>query len=173
MFDLPTLAEHLAEVLDVGPGTRVFEVDCGNGEFLYPFHQNGYVVGGIDGDADLIAEASAAMPDGSFHVAPASALDPAVPWHVVVWRHSDAPKDASAGALAKTDHLRGVLSRMFAKATHAIALLDVPDTERQWMLRALAEIGATAIQFEDASAKPPSYTAHSPGPGAFHLFARV
>ena len=46
--------------------------------------------------------------------------------------------------------MRGVLARMFAKATHAIALLDVPDERRQWMLHALAEIGANAIQIEDA-----------------------
>ena len=37
---------------------------------------------------------------------------------------------------------------MFAKATHAIAVLDVPDERRAWMLHALAEIGAHAIQFE-------------------------
>ena len=41
-----------------------------------------------------------------------------------------------------------VLARMFAKATHAIAVLDVPDERRQWMLHALAEIGANAIQIE-------------------------
>ena len=42
------LAEHVAETLDIGPGTRVFEVDCGDGAFLLPLYQNGYVVGGID-----------------------------------------------------------------------------------------------------------------------------
>ena len=47
--------------------------------------------------------------------------------------------------------MRGVLARMFAKATHAIAVLDVPDERRQWMLHALAEIGANAIQIEDAN----------------------
>ena len=36
--------------LDIGPGTRVFEVDCGNGEFLFPFYSNGYIVGGSDGE---------------------------------------------------------------------------------------------------------------------------
>ena len=45
--------------------------------------------------------------------------------------------------------MRGLLARMFAKATHAIAVLDVPDERRQWMLHALAEIGANAIQIED------------------------
>ena len=44
--------------------------------------------------------------------------------------------------------MRGLMARMFAKATHAIAILDVPDDRRAWMLHALAEIGAHAIQFE-------------------------
>jgi hypothetical protein len=137
MFEL---AEHVAEVLDIGSGTRVFEVDCGDGAFLFPFQQNGYIVGGIDGDAEAIATAREAMPEGNFHVGAASSLDPAVPWHVVICR--------SFASAPDTDYMRGVLARMFAKSTHAIALLDLPDTRREWMMHALAEIGASAIQFE-------------------------
>jgi hypothetical protein len=148
------LSEHVAETLDIGPGTRVFEVDCGRGEFLFPLHQNGYIVGGIDGDPDAIETAIAAMPGGLFQVGSASALDPAVPWHVVVCRSFSGAPDL--------DYMRGLLARMFAKATHAIALLDVPDQRRQWMLHALAEIGANAIQIEDASTSD-----------AFNVFARV
>jgi hypothetical protein len=148
------LAEHVAETLDVGPGTRVFEVDCGDGAFLFPFHANGFIVGGIDGSADAIARAAQTMPGGIFQVGTATALDPAVPWDVVVCR--------SFAAAPDSDYLRGVLARMFAKSTHAIALLDVPDGRRQWMLHALAEIGASAIQFEEAGQDRP----------LFHVFAR-
>ena len=148
------LAEHVAETLDVGPGTRVFEVDCGDGAFLFPFHANGFIVGGIDGSADAIARATQTMPGGIFQVGTATALDPAVPWDVVVCR--------SFAAAPDSDYLRGVLARMFAKSTHAIALLDVPDERRQWMLHALAEIGASAIQFEEAEQDRP----------LFHVFAR-
>ena len=147
-----TLAEHVAETLDIGPGTRIFEVDCGDGAFLYPFHQHGYIVGGIDGDAAAIQQAIVAMPDGLFQVGMAAALDPAVPWHVVVCR-------SFAGA-PDLDYMRGVLARMFAKATHGIAVLAVPDERRQWMLHALTEIGAKFIQFEEARE-------------GFNVFARV
>ena len=147
------LVEHVAETLDIGPGTRVFEVDCGEGEFLVPLHKNNFIVGGIDGDPAAIAKALEAMPDGTFQIGLASSLDPGVPWHAVVCR-------SFAGA-PDLDYMRGVLARMFAKATHAIAVLEVPDERRQWMLRALTEIGARAIQFEDAT------------PGAFNVFARV
>jgi hypothetical protein len=170
------LAEHVAEMLDVGPGTRVFEVDCGRGEFLVPLHLNGYVVGGIDADPEAIEAAARSMPGGLFAVGAASSLDPAVPWHVVVCRLSRAESRGSSAGLSAAasakadapdpDYMRGVLARMFAKATHAIALIEVPDGRRQWMLHALAEIGANAIQIEDA-------THDGNARNAFNVFARV
>ena len=146
------LAEHVAEILDIGPGTGVFEVDCGDGAFLFPFHQNGYIVGGSDADPEAIKDAIAAMPGGLFQVGAASALDPAVPWQVVICR--------SLKGAADLDHMRGVLARMCAKATHAVAVLDVPEERRHWLLHALAEIGAGAIQFETSN-------------GGVNVFARV
>lgn len=134
------LAEHVAEILDVGPGARVFDVDCGSGEFLEPFYLNGYRVGGTDPEPSMIEMARAAMPDGMFTVGEASKLDPAAPWDVVICR-------SLAGAL-DVDEMRGLVSRMFAKATHAIAFLHVPDERHQPLLRALAEAGARAVQIE-------------------------
>ena len=156
-MSLLPLAEYVAETLDVGPGTRVFEVDCGDGAFLLPLHANGYIVGGIDGDADAVAQAVAAMPEGLFQIGAATALDPGVPWDVVVCR--------SFARAPDLDFMRGVLARMCAKATHAIALLDVPDERRKWMLHALAEIGANAIQMEE-----PKFGEQE---NVFNLFARV
>jgi trans-aconitate methyltransferase len=154
---LQELAEYVAETLDIGPGTRVFEVHCGDGAFLFPFHANGFIVGGIDESAAAIAEAAGAMPDGIFQVGTASALDPGVPWDVVICRSFSGEEDL--------DHMRGLLARMFAKATHAIALLDVPDARRQWMLHSLAEVGANAIQIEE-----PKFGAAA---NVFNVFARV
>jgi hypothetical protein len=145
---LLALAEHVAETLDIGPGTRVFEVDCGAGEFLFPLHQNGYIVGGIDGDPEAIGQAIAAMPGGLFQVGMASSLDPSVPWDVVVCR--------SLAAAPSNDYIRGVVARMMAKATHAIALIDVPEAQHQPLMHAITEAGAQAIQIEGA-----------------HIFARV
>ena len=130
----------MAETLDIGPGTRVFEVDCGDGAFLYPLYQNGYVVGGTDGDAAMIARAIAAMPEGLFTVGMAAALDPAMPWDVVLCRSLSGAPDP--------DYMRGLVARMFAKATHGIALLNVPDTHHRTLLHALAEVGAKAVQIE-------------------------
>ena len=164
-MSLLPLAEYVAETLDVGPGTRVFEVGCGDGAFLLPLHHNGYMVGGIDGDADAIAHASAAMPDGMFQVGAAASLDPSVPWDVVICRSFGARSDLAAIASSDADQMRGLLARMFAKATHAIAVLDVPEERRKWMLHALAEIGANAIQMEQ-----PKFASQE---DVFNVFARV
>lgn len=152
------LAEHVAETLDIGPGTRVFEVDCGDGAFLFPLHANGFIVGGIDASACAIAHAAEAMPGGIFQVGTASALDPGIPWDVVICRSFSGASDLD----------RGLLARMFAKATHAIALLDVPESRRQWMLHALAEVGANAIQMEQ-----PRGDANANARETFNVFARV
>lgn len=141
-MDLFAVAEQVADTLDVGPGTRVFEVDCGRGEFLIPFYSNGYVVGGTDGDPAAIEQALKAMPDGLFNVAMASALDPAMPWDVVICRSLVGAPDVG--------YVRGLVARMLAKATHAIALLNVPEKHHQPLLHALAEAGATAIQIDGA-----------------------
>ena len=131
----------MAETLDIGPGTRVFEVDCGDGAFLLPFYENGYIVGGTDGDPAMIERAIATMPDGLFTVGMAPTLDPAVPWDVVLCRSLSGAPDP--------DYMRGLVARMFAKATHGIALINVPEKHHRALLHALAEVGAQAVQIEN------------------------
>jgi SAM-dependent methyltransferase len=154
--------ERIVEVLDVGPGTTVFDVCCGTGTFLLPLAENGYLVGGLDPSSALIEKAKDAMPEGRWYVGRAETLDPGEPWDVVV-------AVSAFGRYEDLDEARGVLARMAAKATHAIAVLDVPDADskggafeppstesgsalhfdRSWMLRTLAEIGVSAVQIED------------------------
>ena len=138
--------ERAAETLNMGPGTRVWDVTCGAGSFLLPLALNGYVVGGNDPSAAALALARGAMPDGRFTASDAADVDTAEPWDVVV---------ASRGLTGcqSRDEARARLARMAAKATHAIALLRVdeihdPPLDRAGLLRALAEIGASSIQFE-------------------------
>lgn len=153
--------EHVAESLDVGPGTSVFDVGCGAGAFVYPLWENGYVVGGVDVTEERVALARNAMPQGRFAVGTPAAFDPAEPWDVVV---------ASRGFAdcIDLDQVRGMLARMVAKATHAVAVLNVAESawagapdHRAALLRMLAEIGVTTVQFEYAAA------------GRFHAYAKV
>ena len=158
----PEFVEHVAETLDIGPGTEVFEVACGSGEFLIPLHENGFIVGGLEADPALVAAALAAMPDGRFMAGPPAELDPGQPWQVVICR--------SFADFPDADHARGVLARMAAKATHAVAILDVPEGrfERRWLVRALAEIGASAVQVEEVSE-----TEVEPTEARYNVFARL
>ena len=137
----------MAETLDIGPRTEVFEVACAAGEFLIPLHDNGFIVGGMDADPLLIAQARLAMPDGRFGSGTPAELDPAQPWQVVLCR--------AFGAFPNVYYARGVLARMAAKATHAVAILDVPEAryDRRWMLHAFAEIGVSALQMEEMKAE--------------------
>jgi ubiquinone/menaquinone biosynthesis C-methylase UbiE len=153
----PAFVERVAETLNMGPGTRVWDVTCGAGSFLFPLHLNGYVVGGNDASAEALALAREAMPEGRFTASDAIDVDPAEPWDVVV---------ASRGLTGcqTRDEARALLARMAAKATHAIALLRVdevhgPALDRANLLRVLVEIGVSAIQFE--------------GDGRLNIYARV
>lgn len=154
------LVEYVAETLDIGPGTTVFEVACGAGEFLLPFHDNGYLVGGLDSDAAGIAEAQQAMPNGLFTTGSPVELDPTQPWQAVICR--------TFGWFPDVDYARGVLARMAAKATHAVAILDVPEDrfDRRWMLRAFAEIGVSAVQME-------AMTGEDENEARYNVFARL
>jgi hypothetical protein len=63
-----------------------------------------------------------------------------MPWDVVVCRSLSGAPDLG--------YMRGLIARMFAKATHGIALLNVPEKSHQPLMHALAEVGAKAIQIE-------------------------
>ena len=153
----PAFVERVAETLNVGPGTRVWDVTCGAGSFLLPLYLNGYVVGGNDASADSLDLAREAMPDARFIAGEPVDLDPAEPWEVVV---------ASRGLAGceTRDETRALVARMAAKATHAIALLRVdevhgPAIDRATLLHVLVEVGLSAVHFE--------------GDGRLNVYARV
>lgn len=153
------LVEHLAETLDIGPGTRVWDVAAGAGSFLYPLYLNGYTVGGADPSGERVALARDAMPGGQFVVKPAGDGEPAESWDVVLSSHGCA-------GVGDPDRFHDVLGRMVARAGHAIAILDVdehvaPHVGQAGMMRLLIGSGVSAVQFERAAA------------GRWHVFARI
>ena len=100
--------ERVAETLDIGPGTSVFQVGCRSGSFLYPLAENDYLVGGLGSSPAEIRAATIAMPSGNWMVGEASALDPGEPWDVVV-------AYGAFGRFPDLDFARGILARMAAK----------------------------------------------------------
>lgn len=112
--------DEVAGTLALRQEDAVFDVGCGAGAFVYPMYEAGLRVGGIDQSEALIDAARRVMPEGAWAVGEASALDPAEPYDVVV-------ACGSFLYFPDNDYARGVLARMTAKATRAVAILDVPD----------------------------------------------
>lgn len=166
-------AQRIAGELNAAAGTRVFEVGCGAGAFLYPFHELGCVVGGLDQSAALIDYAREAMPGGQWSVSAAAALDVTDRWDVVL---------ACGVFMYFPDraYAHDVMGKMIGKATRAVAILDVPDLARQdaalafrrgtlgeaeyeakyrgldhlffdreWMRDALMSLGAKSVRIDD------------------------
>jgi hypothetical protein len=152
------VVEQVAETLDIGSGTRVWDVECGAGSFLFPLHRNGYFVGGACSSAEHLHRARLAMPDGQFLAGTGVSVAPPGRWDVVV---------ASRGLAARDlDEVRRLLSHMVRHATHAVAVLDADETtaphaDRAGMMRVLAEAGVSAVQFEAGASS------------RWHLFARI
>lgn len=117
-------AREFAERLGVRRGGALYDVGCGSGALLYPFFRDGGRVGGIDYAARQVRRARWFMPQGEFTVGEAAALPVEPGWDAVV-AHSVFqyfPSD---------DYAAAVLRRMTAKATRALAILDVPDLARR------------------------------------------
>lgn len=111
------------------------------------------------------------MPDGRWVVGEAATLDPAESFTVVM---------ACGSFQAFPDHAyaRGVLARMAAKATRAVAILDLLDAgavtdahldfDRLWFLKMLDEVGASAIQIGHAPGDTDPLAEHR-----YHVFAKL
>lgn len=113
-----------ARTLGLERGSRVFEVGCGAGAFLYPLAEMGCRVGGLDQSAALVGFAAGAMPDGRWQQGEAAALD--------VTERDDAVVACGVFMYFSTpDYAREVMARMVAKATSWVAILDVPDRARR------------------------------------------
>jgi trans-aconitate methyltransferase len=108
----------------------VFDVGCGAGAFLWPFHERGHRVGGLDYSSRQIARARAAMPQvADFTVGEAISLAKRSTYDAVI---------ACGTFLYFSDlhYAEGVLQRMAAKAERTIAILDLPDqTKKDEILR--------------------------------------
>jgi SAM-dependent methyltransferase len=125
-----------ADLLGVTPATSVFEVGCGAGAFLYELYRRGCPVGGVDRSATLVRFARATLPGGRFDVADAVELNPGEPADVVL----------SSGVFMyfpSLEYAHLVIERMVAKATRAVAVLDVPDaaTRAEALAHRIATVG--------------------------------
>ena len=117
-------AARQAQAMGLRPEDSLYEVGCGAGAFLYPFHRAGHRVGGNDFAPGMVDAARRAMPDGDFQVLEAAETPQAPMSDVVV----------SNGVFLyfpDKDYAATVLRRMVAKARRYVGVFDVCDLDRR------------------------------------------
>jgi len=110
--------------LGVDSGDTVFEVGCGAGAVLYVLAEAGLSVSGIDLSPGLIDAAARAIPSGTFTVG--EARD--------VASHPKVDACLASGVFIyfpSLEYARSVAAAMAAKATRAVAILDLPDLAKR------------------------------------------
>lgn len=116
--------QHVKQQLGICISHSIFEVGCGAGAFLYPFHQAGNSVSGIDYSPNLIDIAKQHMPNGDFEVSEAIEID----------EHKSFDFSLAYGVFLyfpNYDYAKTVLNKMLACSSHGVAILDVPDLEKK------------------------------------------
>lgn len=133
--------DEIATRLGVRAGDSLFDVGCGAGAFLHPFHSAGHAIGGVDFSSVLIETARRAMPDGRFTVGEAASLaaEPRYDWVCANGVFLYFPDEAYA---------RRVLTAMTAKARKGIAILDVPDLATREQAMAARRAAYTGEDYE-------------------------
>jgi SAM-dependent methyltransferase len=132
---------RIGQALGITPATSIFEVGCGAGAFLYPFHESGCTVGGLDASRALVEIARQVMPGALLANDEAAALDTDEKWDVVL----------SMGVFLyfpSLDYAREVLARMAKKARRFVAVLDVADAARRDQALAMRRGHLTPAEYD-------------------------
>jgi trans-aconitate methyltransferase len=116
--------DHIGHRLSIEAGDAIFEVGCGAGAFLYPWHRRGHRVAGMDYAQGLVAMARAAMPGSDIEVGDASQVRSEARFDIVV-------SNGVFSYFADHDYAAAVLRRMVRTAQKAVAILDVADEARR------------------------------------------
>lgn len=113
--------ERRADEMRLAAGTSVFEVGCGSGAFLWPLHERGCRVSGIDYSSALIATAQRAIPAGTWRVGEADQPLGEKAYDAVI-------ANSVFHYFPTAEYAKRVVHTMMTAARRAVAILDVPDT---------------------------------------------
>jgi SAM-dependent methyltransferase len=153
----PALFEDLAELADLGPGSRVLEIGCGTGQATLPLAERGYTVVAVELGAGLAAVARrkladfpavsvvvAAFEDWPLPVQPFDAVVSATAFHwldpaIRVAKSADALRAGGTLATISTHHVAGGTAALFAEVQACYERWD-PATPPGLRLEPSAEI---------------------------------
>lgn len=116
--------KYCQDKLGITSSDTIFEIGCGCGAFLYPFYKDGLKVSGIDFSENLIKTAKMIMPEAQFEVKDAQKISPNPNFDYIV---------ANSVFFYFPDYgfAKKVFSMMIKKARKGIAILDVPDKNKE------------------------------------------
>lgn len=117
-------AELVSGWSNLEKGDSLFDVGCGAGAFIYPFHRAGHRVGGIDYSESLVAVAKQTMGGADFAVAEARDLNESRVYDLVV-------SNSVFHYFPDTDYAELTLRKMIRKAVKTVAVLELPDLDLQ------------------------------------------
>ena len=136
-----TYCERIATTLAMDPSRHsLLEVGCGSGAFLYPFHQQGQRVSGIDQSHALIDIARQYLPNGHFERAFADDFKVAPADFVI-----------SMGVFMyfpDLSYASKVIANMARHAETAIAILDIPDMKKKEAAITYRQSGMTTEEYQ-------------------------
>jgi len=122
------LSEMVYRTLAVSPDSKVLEVGCGCGAFVFPAYRLGARITGIDYSRQLVAGAKMVMPEGVFLQAEAARLPITSEQFNVVLCHSVFQYFSSEQYAENTVY---EMVRVLAKGEASIGILDVNDADKQ------------------------------------------
>lgn len=114
------IIKNISESLDIKKNDSLYEVGCGAGAVLYPFHKEPHRVAGLDYSAPLIDLAQKVMPEMVFELKEADHLDEQEKFDIVF----------SFGVFIyfkNFDYAETVLRKMISKAKKAVGIFDISD----------------------------------------------
>jgi SAM-dependent methyltransferase len=117
--DWKDYAYSVLNKLNIPEGGSVYEVGCGSGAFLYPFHLKGYKTSGIDFSASLIETIQKVIPEpAQFEINEAIHLDTVHKFDAVI-------SNGIFFYFTNLGYARDVLTKMLEKSNGAVAILDL------------------------------------------------
>lgn len=119
------LQRTFAQGMPVGQKIKsLFEVGCGSGANLFLFERDGIVCGGIDYSEGLIKSAKKVLRTKDLSCMEASDLPVTPKYDAVI-------SMGVFGYFSSEEYAAGVLEKMYQKANYLLAVIDIPDLEKE------------------------------------------
>lgn len=114
--------DKITKKVGIAESDTIFEVGCGSGAFLYPYHVKGHTVSGVDYAPGQIEVARIAMPDRKDYLHPYEAIDISIDP-----KYDFVTTNQVIHFFPSLDYAETTIIKMLSKAKKTVLLAGVPD----------------------------------------------